>query len=103
MAWWNGKFTRFEIHFGYPDHNGSGKLMWIHMPKHDSKASSSLAANSAKSKSKEHNIHVRVFDATKSQCVAMFFNGDATGFTISGDPEQPAVPNSLGRPVEIPR
>ena len=103
MAWWNGKFTRFEVHFGYPDHNGAERLLWIHMPKHDSKASSSLAANSAKAKSKEHRIHARVTDAVKSQCVAMFFNGDAIGFTISGDPEHSTIFPVPEQPLNPPR
>lgn len=103
MAWWNGKFTRFEVHFGYPDHNGGDKLLWIHMPKHDSKASSSLAANSAKSKSKEHNIHVRVFDAVKTHCVAMFFNGEPVSFTLAGDPESPTLHRPSEPPLITPR
>lgn len=103
MAWWNGKFTRFEVHFGYPDHNGADRLLWIHMPKHDWKASSSLAASCAKSKSKEHNIHVRVFDAVKTQCVAMFFNGESISFTLAGDPESPTLHTYPERPVNSPR
>jgi hypothetical protein len=61
--------------------------MWIHMPKHESKASSFLAINSSKSESKDHKIHVRAFDAVKAQCVEPFFKGESVGFALAGDPK----------------
>lgn len=109
MGWWNGKFARFEVHFGYPDRRGD-RISWQHMPRHDAKRSLAFASQSAQSTSKELAIYVRVFDATVARCVAMFFGGDPVEFTTQGEPVEAApgiaectasrLESGAGRPVD---
>lgn len=97
MGWWNGKFSRYEVHFGYADRNETGKLFWIHQARFDSKRSSSYAESNAQQKSKEFGIHVRVMDALKSKCIAMFCNGQSVDFSNEGEPDTAgALPNLRG-------
>ena len=88
MGWWNGKFSRFEVHFGYIEHRvDPQKVFWLHMARHDSKLGLTYAANNAKHKSHELKIFARVVDATNQLCAAMYFNGALIEYTQQGEPQ----------------
>ena len=82
MGTWNGKFTCFEVYFGYSA--AKGRLEWQHMPRNDRSSQIGATAN-ARDNSRSLKIFTGIYDALNLCWVAAFRHGEEVPISPAGE------------------